>query len=183
MRVGSIRTPYRISSIWGYFAFSPGIISELFVDKLQLTGYTVVDIFKHQFVFWENSMGLKGRFLLLAFVMSVLVSGCYNKPVRHLASDVSLLKIGQSTQEDVLVYLGDPDDIEDLDNGEQKWIYRDEKADFFEKTPFVGEYIGTPEERRVEITLKNGVVSNRVFTAFDEDDLEWSEDFSWQETE
>lgn len=128
-------------------------------------------------------MELKGRFLVLAFVVALLLSGCYNKPVRHLASDVSLLKIGVSTQEDVLVYLGDPDDLEELGNGTQKWIYRQQKASFFEKTPLVGGYIGSPEERQVEVTLQDGIVVERSFTAYDEDDLSWSTDFSWQETE
>ncbi len=128
-------------------------------------------------------MELKGRFLLLVLAMALLVSGCYNKPVRHLASDVSLLKIGESTQEDVLVYLGDPDELEDLGNGTQKWVYRDEKASFFEKTPWVGKYVGSPEDRQVEVTLKNGIVVERSFTAYDEDDLSWSKDFSWQENE
>ncbi len=128
-------------------------------------------------------MELKGRFLVLAFVMTVMVSGCYNKPVRHLASDVSLLKIGESTQEDVLVYLGDPDDLQELGNGTQKWIYRDQKSGFFEKTPLVGGYVGSPEDRQVEVILQDGIVVERSFTAYDEDDLNWSKDFSWQEKE
>lgn len=126
-------------------------------------------------------MELKGRFLLLALVMSILVSGCYNKPVRHLASDVSLLKIGESTQEDVLIYLGDPDELEEMGNGIQRWTYNEQKANFFEKTPLVGGYIGTPEDRQVQVILKDGIVVDRIFTAYDEDDIGWSKDFSWQE--
>ena len=126
-------------------------------------------------------MGLKVRYLLLAITFSVLVSGCYVKPVRHLASDVSLLKIGESTQEDVLVYLGDPDEHEGMADGTQRWIYKEKKAEFFEKTPLVGGYIGTPEDRMVIVTLKDGIVIDRIYTSSDEDDTKWADDFSWQE--
>ena len=48
------------------------------------------------------------RLLVYSMIVAVLW-GCSNKPVRHLASDASLVKKGVSTKEDVLTFLGDPD--------------------------------------------------------------------------
>jgi hypothetical protein len=126
-------------------------------------------------------MGSKTRSFLLLLMMSLVVSGCYNKPVRHLVSDVALLKVGESTQEDVLVFLGDPDEQEVLSDGSQKWRYSDKDTSLIQKTPMVGTYFGAPEYQQLVVTIKNGIVTECVFSASDEDDTDWVDDYSWQE--
>ncbi len=118
-------------------------------------------------------------FLLLLSVLTV--TGCYNKPVRHLASDVGLLRVGTSTQEDVMVYLGEPDEQQEIGNGVEKWLYKDEDRTLFEKTPLVGKRIGSPEYRRAVVTLTNGIVTKLIYSSSDQDDLDWANDYSWQE--
>lgn len=113
-------------------------------------------------------------------VLLVSISGCYIKPVRHLASDIALLTAGKSTQEDVLIFLGEPDDKQKLEDGVEKWLYTEEKATFLEKTPYVGKHIGSPEYRRAVVTLKDGVVSDASYFSKDEDDMDWADDYSWQ---
>ncbi len=78
------------------------------------------------------------RFFLILLAASLALSGCYNKPVRHLASDAALLKIGKSSSEDVLIYMGDPDEQKVLADGVEKWLYKKEQRTFFEKIPYVG---------------------------------------------
>jgi len=126
-------------------------------------------------------MGSRMRNILFIILMLFVVSGCYNKQVRHLASDAALLKVGKSTQEDVLVFLGDPDEQEDLGNGSQKWRYLDQNRNLFEKTPWVGKHFGSPEYLQVVVTLKDGIVTECIYSSSDEDDMDWADDYSWQE--
>jgi hypothetical protein len=120
-------------------------------------------------------------FCLLAALTLLLLGGCYNKPVRHLAADVAMIKEGKSTQEDVLIFLGDPDDQADAGGGVVKWLYKETDRTLFERTPFVGKHIGSPEYKNVVVTFTNGVVSDTAYTASDEDDMDWADDYSWQE--
>lgn len=121
------------------------------------------------------------NFFLLLLLTLVALSGCYNTPVRHLAADVALLKVGESTEEDVLIFLGAPDERQELAGGEEKWLYNDKHMTFLEKAPLVGKRIGSPEYRQVVLTLKNKIVTEVVYSSSDADDLGWADDFSWQE--
>lgn len=114
--------------------------------------------------------------LLAAFSLS----GCYITPVRHLAADIALVQVGQSTREDVLIFLGDPDEQQVLGDGVEKWLYMQTKLSTVEKTPLVGKYFGAPEVNRVLITFTNGIVSDSVFSSSDKDELDWADDYSWQ---
>jgi len=125
-------------------------------------------------------MVLKIRFFLLAFVTLVAVSGCYTTPVRHLTADVSLLKIGTSTDEDVLIFLGSPDEKKDLGAGVEQWLYKDKRMTIMEKAPLIGKYLGSPEYNKVVVTFKNNIVSDVVFASSDQDEMGWTDDFSWQ---
>ena len=128
---------------------------------------------------------MKISFRLLVMIVLglslVSLSGCYNTPVRHLASDVSLLKIGESTAEDVLIYLGAPDEQQELDAGVEKWLYADKEMTLLEKTPLIGNRLGSPEFKQVVVTITNNIVSEVVYSSTDEDDLDWADDYSWQE--
>ena len=121
------------------------------------------------------------RIMLFLLAAVFFLSGCYNKPVRHLASDAALLKIGESSSEDVLIYLGDPDEQQSLADGVEKWLYKKKDMSFFESIPYAGKYIGAPEYSQVVITIDKGVVTDCTFSQSDEDDLEWADDYSWQE--
>lgn len=120
------------------------------------------------------------RYVLLALVLLAGVSGCYVDPVRHLASDAALLKVGESTREDVLIYLGEPDEQQEVGEGAEKWLYREKEMSFMEKTPLVGKHIGSPEYHVVVVTLRNGIVTDCIYSSSDEDETGWAKDFSWQ---
>ncbi|MGB3209824.1 MAG: hypothetical protein WBB19_03875 [Desulforhopalus sp.] len=128
-------------------------------------------------------MVLRTIFFQLVFltVALVSVSGCYNTPVRHLASDVALLKVGQSTEDDVLIFLGDPDERHELSAGVEKWLYKDKRMSLMEKAPLVGKHLGSPEYRQVVLTLTNKIVSKVVYSSTDEDEMDWADDYPWQE--
>jgi len=121
------------------------------------------------------------RLFVLMLTTVFLLSGCYNRPVRHLVADAALIQVGKSTSEDVLIFLGDPDEQKVLGDGVEKWLYNKEYKSLLERIPYGGKYIGSPEYTQVIVTIENGVVTNCTFSMSDEDDLDWADDFSWQE--
>jgi hypothetical protein len=121
--------------------------------------------------------------VVLLLLLGLTLTSCYTEPVRHLAADVSLVKLGSSTQEDVLVYLGDPDEVAEQPGGVVKWLYKQTDKTLMEKTPFIGKHLGSPEFIEVVITFTNGIVSDAVYQSRDEDDMDWADDYSWQEKE
>ncbi len=118
--------------------------------------------------------------IVLMLLSACFLSGCYITPVRHLAADIALVQVGQSTREDVLIFLGDPDEQQVQSEANEKWLYTQKKKRGAEKTPFVGKYLGSPEINRVVITFTNGIVTDTKFSSDDEDDLDWADDYSWQ---
>ncbi len=120
--------------------------------------------------------------LLLALAVLIL-PGCYNTPVRNLASDAALIKVGQSTRNDVLAFLGEPDDQQIVAKGVEKWLYKEKTATTLEKAPVVGKYFGAPGFGRVVVTLQEDRVIDCAYDAHDDDDADWAKDFSWQEKE
>ncbi len=126
-------------------------------------------------------MVLRMKFFLLALATLVALSGCYSTPVRHLTSDVALLKVGESTAEDVLIFMGAPDERQELGSGVEKWVYKDKEMSFLEKAPLIGKHLGSPEYKQVVVTITKNIVSEAVYTSSDADDLDWANDYSWQE--
>ena len=121
--------------------------------------------------------------IILSLFLLVALSGCYNTPVRHLASDVVLIDVGTSTRSDVLIYLGEPDDQVISGNGVERWLYRDEVKTLLEETPWVGGYVGSAEDVQVVVVLKDDLVTECIFSDRDPDDLAWQDDFKWQKSE
>jgi hypothetical protein len=120
-------------------------------------------------------------FSFLVVVTVFALAGCYTTPVRHLSADAALLQAGKSTRQDVIVFLGDPDEQQELGEGVEKWLYKEKDTSFIEKTPFLGKYLGAPTYNQVVVTFRNGIVTDTVYSYSDEDDLDWANDFSWQE--
>ncbi len=120
------------------------------------------------------------RYGLLLIAITLLLGGCYNKPVRNLASDAALIKVGQSSGDDVLTYLGEPDEQEVVGNGVERWLYREATSSKLERAPLVGKYLGNPTVGRVVVTLKDNRVVECTYDAHDADDSSWGDDFSWQ---
>jgi hypothetical protein len=118
---------------------------------------------------------------MLLLVSVVLLTGCYSTPVRHLSSDAMLIKVGESTRKDVLTYLGEPDEQEVIAAGVEKWTYREEERSTLKSAPMVGKYFGAHNYGIVTVILKNDIVVACVYGAYEHDELDWSDDFDWQE--
>ncbi len=124
-------------------------------------------------------LSVRKPFLLALLVF--LLAGCYNTPVRHLASDVGLLKIGESSRDDVLTYLGQPDKQIVLNDGTEKWLFKEYESSLAKSTPIVNKYFGPKDYGSVVVILKNDVVVDCIFDAYDHDEMDWADDFKWQE--
>lgn len=117
---------------------------------------------------------------LAALVLLLSISGCYVKPVRHLASDIALLRVGETTQEDVVVFLGNADEEKQISDGVVKWLYVDKEQSLLTKTPLIGDSIGSTVFRRAVVTIKDGIVVDATYTSSDSRARDWADDYSWQ---
>ncbi|MEW6220100.1 MAG: hypothetical protein AB1634_11280 [Thermodesulfobacteriota bacterium] len=105
--------------------------------------------------------------------LCLLLSSCgRGEPVRHLASDVSLVIQGQSTRADVEMALGPPDESRIGTDGREEWIYREVHRSLLRKTPYVGGHLGDQEEEVVVVTFEGDRVRTCVYRVDGEDRTE-----------
>jgi len=101
-----------------------------------------------------------------------LLSGCAGQPVRHLASDASLITPGVSTRSDVLTYLGDPDERQEEAGQPQRWIYREEYRSGMQRTVGIGSWFGPGSVSRIIVTFKGEIVSDIQYNASETGEFE-----------
>jgi len=119
---------------------------------------------------------------LFTFLFTLtLLGGCTSHPVRHLASDASLIKPGVTSREEVLTYLGDPDSRQTISASVERWIYYEENESTAQSMPFVGKFFGSKGYDQIVVTLDGDTVTDCRFSSFDAGEFDWSDDFSWQE--
>ena len=128
----------------------------------------------------EKTLTLILRLLVYSMIVALLW-GCSNKPVRHLASDASLVKKGVSTKEDVLTFLGDPDARQTISASTERWIYYEESESTMQKTPYLGKLFGSSGYDQIVVTFEGETVVDCRFNSFESDEFDWSDDYSWQE--
>ena len=119
--------------------------------------------------------------LFMFFLALLLLSGCYSKQVRHLASDAALIKPGQSSVKDVQKYLGEPNGRRDISPGVSEYVYYEDRPGFFGNMPVLGPMAGPGGYEMIVVTIEKDLVSNCEFRNFNESDRKWVEDFTWEE--
>ena len=115
-------------------------------------------------------------------IMLFVLPGCYTKSRRHLASDASLIEVGVSTRNDVLTYLGEPDIQRPLGDDRVEWVYVEEIPSGLQWAPIVGEYFEGKGYDKVFVVLEQDIVRSCTFRKFADDELDWADDFDWQES-
>ena len=118
----------------------------------------------------QNKRFLMAAMLCLALFMGI--GGCAKKNVRHLASDVCLVNPEQSTKEQVLAYLGLPDEQYELAEGGEIWVYYDEEKTVLRDTPYIGEKIGEKNYETVKVTFKGDIVQTCVYRLLTEEEFQ-----------
>jgi hypothetical protein len=119
--------------------------------------------------------------LLVLFMALFLLSGCYSKQVRHLASDAVLIKPGQSTAKDVQKYLGEPNGRREVSPGVTEYVYYENRPGFLGSMPVLGPMIGPSGYEMIIVTIDKDVVASCEFRNFNESDRKWVEDYTWEE--
>ena len=119
--------------------------------------------------------------LFMFFLALFMLSGCYSKQVRHLASDAALIKPGQSSVKDVQKYLGEPNGRREISPGVSEYVYYEDRPGFFGNMPVLGPMAGPGGYEMIVVTIEKDMVSNCEFRNFNESDRKWVEDFTWEE--
>ena len=117
--------------------------------------------------------------LLLLLILSL--SACSNRPVRHLASDASLIKAGESSRREVLLYLGEPNVVRSIGPETDEMVYYADRTGIVGKTPLIGNAFDEAAYETLIITLEGDLVTNCEFRSYNADDDDWSEDLKWDE--
>ena len=120
------------------------------------------------------------RQAVLIGAILLLLSGCFSKPVRHLASDASLIKAGESTRQDVLLYLGEPDSRRSVGPGTEEFIYYEDKRNLLQRTPMVGTMMDAQGYELLIITLEGDQVTDSEFRTFTRGEMERFEGHDWE---
>lgn len=119
------------------------------------------------------------KHIIIVLSALLLLAGCYSKPVRHLASDAGLIKAGESTRQEVLRYLGEPNGHRMVAPGVEEFVYFEDTRGMLERTPVVGNWLEAEGYEMLIITLNGDLVSNSVFRTFRKKDRAWADDFTW----
>jgi len=99
-------------------------------------------------------------------------AGCAKKNVRHLASDVCLVTPERTSKEQVLSYLGQPDEQYEMVDGTETWIYYDVKKTALRDTPYIGDKLGDKKYEMVKVTFDGQVVKSSVYRLLTEEEYE-----------
>lgn len=121
------------------------------------------------------------QYILIGMTLILLLSGCYNKPVRHLASDASLIKAGESTRADVLQYLGEPNGRRTVGTGIEEYVYHEGKRNLLGRTPVIGSMMNDEGYELLIITLTGDLVTGSEFRTFSKGEMDRFKGFTWDE--
>ncbi len=108
--------------------------------------------------------------IAIALFFIIVLEGCQSKHVQHLASDVCLLSPGVTKQE-VLTYLGVPNERRLNEQGNEIWLYFQVHKSFLRKTPFIGDKLGDENYDMVTVTFFNEAVSTCIYRAYTEEQM------------
>jgi len=121
------------------------------------------------------------RFFLPLLTCAVLcLTSCAGQPVRNLASDASLLKPGQTSSQETLRLLGEPNERHAGGNGEETWIYREKETSWFKKTPGIGRFFNPRMEESLTVVIRDNMVFSADYGSLAYNKPRWDKDFKWQ---
>jgi len=63
----------------------------------------------------------------------------------------------------------------------EEWIYYEEDPSLPQKAPVVGEYFDPKGYGMIRLILRGDVVLKCRYTSYEQDDMDWADDYSWQE--
>ena len=124
---------------------------------------------------------MRNIFGMLVLGVMLQLAGCYSTPVRNLASDVALIKSGESHKQDVVAFLGDPDEKVTAENGVEKWLFREKESSWLKSTPGLKRFLPKKKEEVIVVMFKGDLVVSSQYRAIEYEETKWANDFDWQE--
>lgn len=106
------------------------------------------------------------------FISLLALAGCSSRPVRHLSSDVCLIVPNISTKQEVLSYIGPPDQRRTTSEGAEVWHYYQSNKSLLRKTPYVGDKLGQEDFDLVTVTFIGDRVLTCVYRSLSEEEFE-----------
>lgn len=96
---------------------------------------------------------------VLGFFFLLVLSGCFrHESVRHLAGDACLISPEKSTKQEVLSYLGAPDERRMQPDGGEEWIYYQANKSLLRKTPYFGNNLGYEKYDVLNVSFRGNLV-------------------------
>jgi len=109
--------------------------------------------------------------IVLGLAFFTALPGCAKKNVRHLASDVCLVTPDKTTKEQVVTYLGLPDEQYEMADGSETWVYYDVKKSTLAGTPYFGDKIGDKKYEMAKVTFSGDIVRTCIYRALTEEEF------------
>jgi hypothetical protein len=120
----------------------------------------------------ENSMNNKIVSIIVACGLILVLAGCArNKSVRHLAADASLITPHKSSRQEVLTYLGEPEEKHSLSDGSEVWTYYQVNKTVLRKTPYIGDKLGSEEHDVLRVIFQQDTVQDCTYRNVAEEDF------------
>jgi hypothetical protein len=118
---------------------------------------------------------------MLAGLVTLAGAGCSFTPVRHLASDAALIQPGESTLEDVLRYLGEPDGRRTTAPGVEEFLYLEDRQGGLSSLPLLNRVVDPDSHEMVLVTLEGNIVTQCEFRLVRKKDRAWKKKISWDD--
>ena len=120
-------------------------------------------------------------FLPIVACVLLFLASCAGEPVRNLASDASLIKAGQTSRQELVNLLGEPDERHKGKDNQETWIYHEKETSWLKTAPVVGRLFGPRKEESLVVSIRDNVVFSARYNSFAYDQQRWNKDFDWQQ--
>jgi hypothetical protein len=117
---------------------------------------------------------------LIIGILLLVMTGCTNHPVQNLASDIGLIKIGTTTRQEVLSFLGEPDTMKQISEGVEEWAYQEETRSSLQRMPVAGKMFSAQGYMLAILTINGNIVTAARYGSYDKDEFDWQDDYGWQ---
>jgi hypothetical protein len=127
-------------------------------------------------------MPLRRLFLPILILTGALfcLAACGGAPVRNLASDAAMIKAGETSRQELLQMLGQPDQRRAGNDREEILVYHEKETSRLKATPLVGRLLSPRREATLTVVIRDDVVFSARYGAIAYDEQRWSDDFKWQ---
>ncbi len=126
----------------------------------------------------------RSLFILITLLcLALCAGGCAKAPVRYLVADACMVNPGQTSRQEILKLMGEPDSKRMLSSTTEEWVYYEEKKSSLQSVPLVGDAFDPSGYHMIVVTLSGDTVLTCCYSGYEDDEFDWKDDYSWQEIE